>query len=383
MTSQTLRSYCRTTLNVLTRNLIPEYLRKPLVAEFYRVKAAGINRTAPFAPRTAEDLLDWRKTMSYSFECSKGPYRGNSFYGAVRAFEKYANYYSSVKACIEHGVYFGNYVNKSELDESGLPCLITFGPARVRHVHDVSNVPVVPVGPYIAYAEDYLNDKEKGKLKSKLGKVLLVFPSHSVDRVSVSFEFENLCSKINQVKNSEEIDTVLISLYFKDINNGLARAYEDKGYRVVTNGYREDVLFLPRLKTLIEVSDLTMSNSVGTHVGYCAFLNTPHMVFNQEKIYKADSVIDRVEFDNIYASQVLKEKDDVATAFASFTDCLSEDQVRVCNQYWGFQDVLDRRGMCRLLEELDNAYKYKPSSRQNAFLKSYSGQKRNLGESIE
>ena len=52
---------------------------------------------------------------------------------------------------------------------------ITFSPARLEHIRAVSDVPVAMVGPYIAYAPDYLDEIEMEKARDELGKTLLVF----------------------------------------------------------------------------------------------------------------------------------------------------------------------------------------------------------------
>ena len=70
-------------------------------------------------------------------------------------------------------------------------------------------------------------------------------------------------------------------LYYQDILNGDAAIFEDAGFVVVTCGYREDCHFLERQRTLIKLADFTMSNSIGTHVGYCVYMGKPHYSFKQ------------------------------------------------------------------------------------------------------
>lgn len=364
MTSK-IGSYARYVVNAVSRKVLNERLRKTLVEHYYSTKSSLINRSAEYAPHTAADLLDWRRTLGYRYRCSRGVYRGNCFYGAGYWMQQYAGFGSTAKAAIEHGVYFGNYVNDAELDGSGLPCLITFGPSRVSHISAVSNVPIAAVGPYIAYAPDYLSSEDQISLKSSLGKILLVFPSHSVDRVSVAFDFEGLFEEIDQVVELNQIDEVLVCLYYRDLLNGAAARYEAKGYRVVTAGYREDLLFLPRLRSLIKVSDLTMSNSVGTHVGYCAFMGKPHRVLHQSKSFQAASSKDKTEFENDYVEQSTKEKRDVEIAFQDFHS--SQMKQEVCASYWGFGKTLDSFTMHALLLACDQAFSAKPTECQNAF----------------
>lgn len=360
-------SQIRDALNRFSRAALSEPTRKKLVEAFYANKAVHLNKEGSYAPHSAEDLIDWRATLGYRISCSRGVYRGNCFYGAAYWMQHYANIGASIKGCIEHGIYFGDYVNEAELDKSGLPCLITFGPSRVAHIAEVSDVPTIPVGPYIAYASDYLSEDEKKRLKKELGSVLLVFPSHSVDRVQVSFETDALIKEIKHVALENGIDHVLVCLYYRDILNGAAEGYEREGFTVVTAGYREDVLFLSRLRSLIGLSDITMSNSVGTHIGYCEFLGKQHYLFNQIKRYAAIASVDAVEFKNPYMQLAEREKAEVAHAFGSFGSERQSLKDEVCARYWGFGEVLSNVQMAELIELSDKAYVASPKKRQLCF----------------
>lgn len=363
-----MKSAARFTANAATRAVIKdEATRKLLVENHYARAANKVNAHGEVALRTADDLLDWRATMGFRFECSREVYRANSFYGIGKSLRSFGGTEQCVKACIEHGVHFGSYANKQELDGSGLPSLITFGPARLEHIRAISNVPVAMVGPYIAYAEDYLSTDELDQTKERLGRSLLVFPSHSVDRVKVSYEFSALVDEIEKVCAEFELDTILVCLYYRDILNGAAEEYERKGYHVVTAGYREDSLFLARQRSLILLSDMTMSNNVGTHVGYCAYMGKPHYIFEQEKIYASDSALDKSEFDNEFASSLTFEKAEVARAFSQLTFRLTSEQKAILNRYWGFDKVLDSHELGALLSACEQAYLERPRNRQRAF----------------
>lgn len=359
-------SEARNLINASSRHLLNEPTRKKLVEAYYANKANMLNYNEPYASHSIEDLLDWKSTLSFRVSCSRGVYRGNSFYGAAYWMQHYANASTSFKACIEHGIYFGNYVNQAELDGSGLPCLITFGPSRIKHIAEASNVPAISVGPYIAYAEDYLSSKDTDLLKKKLGKVLLVFPSHSIDRVTVSFETNDLIGEINRVVNENDVQQVLICLYYRDILNGNYEQYERAGFTVVTAGYREDHLFLSRLRSLINLSDLTMSNSVGTHVGYCVYQGKPHYVYNQAKKYDAISTSDKSEFINPNADSASREKYNVALAFTGKQNSINAIS-DVCNYFWGFKNILSQTEMYELFQLCERAYHSKSKDRQATF----------------
>lgn len=377
------KSILRYVINKLTRNAIrDEALRKQLVERHYAFKTSRINRDGIPASRMADDLLDWRKTMAFRLECSREIYRANSFYGIGKCLRNYAGVQTCIKACAEHGVYFGSYVNEQELDSSGLPCLFTFGAARLDHIRSASDVPVVTVGPYIAYAEDYLDLSEVSKAREALGRMLLVFPSHSVDRVKVDYEMPALVDAIEEVRADNGINTVLICLYYRDLLNGAAEAYENLGYRVVTAGYREDPLFLSRQRSLIGLADITMSNNVGTHVGYCAWLGKPHYVFNQEKHYSSNSSLDDSEFDNDFAASQAAEKNEVASAFSHLIDKRTPEQDVVLHRYWGFGNVKSRKEIAALLAACEKAYGV-PSRDRQKVLRGLVASDRSLAGMIE
>ena len=159
---------------------------------------------------------------------------------------------------------------------------------------------------------------------------------------------------------------MLVCLYYRDILNGNYAQYEEAGFTVVTAGYREDCLFLSRLRSLISISDLTMSNSVGTHVGYCVYMGKPHYVYDQAKLFSADSASDEAEFINPYADTASSEKQIVASAFMgeeTSDNAISE----ICDYFWGFKDVLSRSEMSELLQICEKAYQFKAEDRQAAF----------------
>lgn len=61
---------------------------------------------------------------------------------------------------------------------------------------------------------------------------------------------------------------ILSRYYIKQIQR-----ISKKKYEVVTAGHYYDYNFLPRLRSIIETSDITMSNNLGSHLGQCIYLN--------------------------------------------------------------------------------------------------------------
>ena len=299
-----------------------------------------------------EELFDYNKIISarQNFWTNEYDY-GNTFYGIAHILKKYSNYKKRIRACIEHGVYFGDTVFDFEAINSGMNGLITFGSSRVKHLLPVATVPVIPIGPYIHYAQSLLDENEIKKIKKKNGKTLLVFPTHSIDRVEMLFDFDGFDSEIQSVVKSKNIQHVMVCLFYKDINIGRDKYYIKKGYQVVCNGYRCDPMFLQRLKTFILLSDYTMSNDVGTHVGYCVYLDKPHYVYSQKLSYDAYTTND---MENIMQSDsVRSETQEIRDGFSVVSDNITPRQKEICNKYWGFDYIKTKKEMNKILKQFE------------------------------
>ena len=134
---------------------------------------------------------------------------------------------------------------------------------------------------------------------------------------------------------AKDYDTVFISMIGYDIELGANKYYEDKGYVVVTSGSRSDPYFLNRQRDLIELADMTISNSIGTHIGYCICLGTPHYLFTQ-RIDWAGGI---KEQDRI----TLSTRAELYNAFGSRRPIITPQQIEIVKKYWGeFSDPVKR-----------------------------------------
>lgn len=307
--------------------------------------------------KSVNDVFDYKLILNNKYHKCSECYNGNFFYGNSCNLKNYASYRKSIKACIEHGVYFGNYVNEKESSDSGLPAIITYSNNRKSHLRKVTNKPIFVIGPYIYYANSLYTNEEINKIKSKFGKTLLVFPSHSIDRVKAEFDIESFVKKIINFKDDKEFKTVLICLYWKDIELGRDKIYKDYGFTVVTAGYREDPDFLSRLKTFINISDYTISNNVGTHIGYCIALDKPHTIIEQKTEYCG---VTSRDFEAAINSSVIKsslvEKNEVKNAFNIYNDFITDEQRVICNKYWGLDKVKNNQQLNFILNFCDDIY---------------------------
>lgn len=312
-----------------------ELLRKRAVVTYYNA-AAAITRLRNGHDRVPSILDVDGIAIGDTFGLDE-EYRGNCLYGVARSLKEYASVSGKVRACIEHGVYFGDYVNVEESVRSGLPAVITFSDVRRTHIRSVSPKTTFSIGPYICYAHDHVGGERAAQLRSELGKTLLVFPSHSHDRESTHFDSSALVDEVERFRSAGSFDSVICCLYYWDLRLGRAELYEDTDFLLATAGHRYDPRFLGRLRTLIGLSDHTLSNSVGTHIGYSVALGRPHTLICQDVHWGQErSPVPRLSGS---AGTRQAEIAEVREAFCGPSDAITDQQRLVCERYWGLDQL--------------------------------------------
>lgn len=276
-------------------------------------------------------------------------YYVNSRYAIGHHISTYAKWDKPINAVIEHGVYKDDAIMDIEVHKNKFPAIFTFGPIRHKFLTNVigHNKAIYKLGPHIAYVDSLLNEDELLKMKSELGTVLLAFPTHSIESHKVEFDYKNWIKEIK--KRGEGFDTILVNVYFQDVIFGRHQPYLDAGFKVVTSGHRSDLNFLPRLKSIIQLSDMSMSNHFSTAVGYCLHLNVPHYVYQQELEFQiTEQALDS------HANN--KVEDDVkhVDAFRKYAVEITPKQMEIYNQVWGGEDSIKTpKELYTIFEALD------------------------------
>ena len=259
----------------------------------------------------------------------------NNLYGLAYWLKKYTNFEGKIDGFIEYGLFLGNYVKKESI-LSFTNSIITFGNRRKEHlIHGGVKKKIHTIGPYIHYAQPILIDDKFIALKKELGKVLLVFPSHSIKNLESNYAIDKFVNEIEAIK--KDFDNVLICMYFIYIQNlKLTQMYKNKGYKIVTAGHLYDFNFLARLKSIIMLSDYTLSNSPGTHVGYCIFLKKAHYIFNQDITQSGNNLKEINLRDEIETKSLIKEQKELIDCFASYNpNTIADEQIKLVNELWG------------------------------------------------
>lgn len=277
-------------------------------------------------------------------------------YGTLHWIKVYAGIKNHVNMYVEHGLYFGNLVRDNSIN-SIYKGTITFSEHRATIVKDKTDKKISAVGPYIHYAQDYYSNDKINRIKNENGKTLLFFPTHSIKNYDAEYDVNQICERLNDFKSY--YNTILICLFYKDVNNGLARLFEKQGFTVVSAGHYYDYYFLSRLKSIIKLADHTMSTTIGTHIGYCIYMGKSHEIINENRdaltfgetnralnVVKDKEVKKRGEN---YSTYFNRDEEEILNNFFNTGDRISDNQIEVCKKFWGFDEIKTLHELRRLL----------------------------------
>ncbi len=273
------------------------------------------------------ELAEPLRYYPYTFNKENNLYgNGKAIFSSLGIERSQEKYYK-----IEHGLILGSFVPKDSYD-GFTKHIITFSDYRKQYLSH-TNKNIICVGPYIQYADYLLSQEKLLNLKKQLGRVLLVFPSHSIDNIHVSYDISKFINHIEDIRH--DFDTVVICMYWKDILLAQHIEYQNKGYKITTAGHFYDYNFLPRLKSIIALSDLTLSNKVGTHVGYCINLNKPHLIkLSDIRLKFFDKSEEKARQNNEWRSYY-DACEDIHKYFCVDSQLISIEQLQCVKKYWG------------------------------------------------
>ena len=227
-----------------------------------------------------QDFERFRKTLSHLKQ--KGPLAIFQTYGADAYY--YGYYHQMVRYAgqkltsiplfpgIEHGIKFDGTVWKYV---DNYLSYAAQGAYRSSHIHQIDSwKPVFVVGPYIHYAQTYYSHEVEKIYKRKLGKTLLVFPSHTNEWDNLSGTDNDFVDIIYE-KYSKYFDSILVCAYWNDVDSPVFEDFSDRGAIIVSAGYRGDPQFICRLKTIISLSDAVVGDDIATNIGFCLYMKKP------------------------------------------------------------------------------------------------------------
>ena len=279
----------------------------------------------------------------------------NDFYGNAEQLKRFLNVSScyQLKAIIQHGNQYGGAYWDEEIAAT-LPISLAWG----EHISSIwkkhTNKKIFKIGSPFFYTQGLLNSEEVEKSRTRVGRNLLVFPAHSMHNSTVTFD---MSSWIDNIKNvGKEFDRVRICIYWKDYQLGKHKPYLDAGYECVSAGHIFDCNFLPRLKSLLEISDASLSNRIGSFVGYSIFLNRPHLYIDQKTVISDHNGIGQVQEEE----KAWRNDPGVQEIFQRFSNhsfAITRAQVAALEPYFGFSEIKSKAELTEIFMLAEEMYR--------------------------
>jgi hypothetical protein len=285
----------------------------------------------------------------------------NAFYGGSAIMKKYCNLPKNyfLKTSIQHGIKFGEAHWQPEI--SKYPITLAWGHKTAETFQRYTRKKIIPIGSPYFYAESLININEIETIKKNLGKNLLVFPAHSTHNSTLKFNIKEFIKQIINV--SAEFKTIRICLYWKDCTPDIINLYKENGMDCVTAGHLFDQNFYGRLKSLIEISDATLSNAIGSYIGYSIFSNKPHLFLNTRVEFNFDKNNDRKTELNTFETDSNYQFLEKALANSDFK---ITDQIKnILDIYWGYSCVMKPNQLIAIFEDAERIFN--KSFRQRMF----------------
>lgn len=261
---------------------------------------------------------------------------------------------------IQHGVYLESF-EASVLDKY-VKKIVVMSDFMANNINsnltlkEQQTKKTIVVGPIINYAKKIYPEKRFNKIKFDLGKTLVVFLPHARFTNGEFVYLNNLIYTPDRVHQSlkrynKSYDTIIICNHVDSSSNEKRNDFIRLGYKYVVAGSPNDMNFLSRQRTIMELADHSVSYSISTHVGYFVSLGISHEIINLDnnktfdktnqnpyltyKVPKKNlsmnylNILSELEFDLLEPEQKLLE------VFYKSGTRISKKQREIIEIYWG------------------------------------------------
>ena len=276
----------------------------------------------------------------------------NSYYGHSSIIKDFCgldeNYI--LKLSIQHGMYFGKTFFEPEAKT--FKNYLVWGDSVKSNLKQVIDNKMTTIGSPFFYSKNFLTNTQIKKEKNRLGKNILVFPAHSTHNSELKFDIDEFISSILQKYATTY--KIRVCLYWKDCTQENLSIYEKYGIECVTAGHIFDPMFYPRLKSLLEVSDVTASNDIGSFLGYSIYMKKPHQIFKSKLSVLGDVGGFRSKVYNEFRQDVNYNK-----LYQLLSECdleISKEIYDICDKYFGFSNIKSSNVLKKIILDCESNY---------------------------
>lgn len=215
-----------------------------------------------------------------------------------------------------------------------------------------SNSNIFSIGAPFFYSHSLLTNEQIAAEKKRLGHNLLAFPLHSTYLWDMNYNPDNFLNLLKELRS--QFDSIRVCLYWKDVQRGMARVYQDEGFECVCCGHLNDLLFLSRQNSLFQIADATISNGIGSYIGYSVWLNKPHwLVSDKFEIVDVEGKDAKAYTKRTTETGVAIELRELFADNKNFV--ITDQQRRFINNHWGVSEIKSPKELGNLIRP--NFYK--------------------------
>lgn len=278
----------------------------------------------------------------------------NDYYGHATLLKAHAGLPpdSTIKAAVQHGTFFGDYVWPNEYNAK-VPAVLAHGPQRFPALRARTEKPVFTIGLPLLYAQPLLKGEELKALRKRFGRVLLAFPMHNTQHITIDWNVREFADFLEEF--GKQFDTVMVSVYWRDLQLGHDKPYRERGFEIVTAGHIYDFNFLPRLRSMFDLATMTTSNIVGSQIAQSVALGTPHVLQRKVDFQISKSSVP-VSKEQIRESHHHPDTDRIAEAFREPTGQVEEWQREVIRETFGWGEEKSSSELRQILQLCEDMY---------------------------
>lgn len=275
------------------------------------------------------------KGSSYTYKCA---YSDNFLYGYANELMHFAGLDEEKMIylpLLEHGINFSTEVGYGY--KSHMSYIFQGKSKEKSWQKERPSIPAFFVGPFVHYVRDYYDIEQMNQIKSKLGKMLLVFTPHSTEMGEVSLALDNFDNYLFK-EIGKKYDTIVACVYWADATTNYTRVLAQKGAKIISAGFKMDPNFVRRLKSIISLADTVLFPSITTAMGY-AYYCGKKVIFKDYENMIVDTEVVKDKNLQVYRDSLMANRFAFVKAFGEDSECGTSAQNELIDKYWGLSEI--------------------------------------------
>ena len=138
--------------------------------------------------------------------------------------------------------------------------------------------------------------QKQGIVQDENAQGTLFFPAHSTESIKAFDNIEKTLKILSDLP--DELKPIKVSIYYKDLLNGLNKIYEENGYETFTNGHRKDPSFIDNFYKTLKTVKYAMGTTLGSQTYYAVEMGIPYFIMgdipvsvNEGNVYLPEGTI--------------------------------------------------------------------------------------------